>query len=244
MNLNLLFYREGFSYCIEDEKNKRPKVIEYKLSNEADWEAGIIKELEINLNLRRNFNRVNAAFISSFFSLVPAEYSDVDKEQLLNFSEAEFDNNILLSNQTELGASFVYGISQLLEIKLNALYKQLSLNHSGNIFIGSLQKSDETLVHINLNHHQLEVAVTDASNLIFYNLFDTPTGEDILFYTLFVMEQLELDTNKTEIKTYGELLSDTKVFQILKKYVRHVSQALKDELYLKNFTIYNLSKCE
>lgn len=203
-----------------------------------------MKELDINLNLRRSFDKVNACFVSSFFSLVPGIYAGMDKEQLLNFSEAEFDNNILKSSETEGGAVIVYGISNLIENKLKTLYTDISFYHSAKIFIDAVRNSVETQVHLNLIHHKLEVIATDSTGLIFYNLFDTPSGEDILFYTLFAMEQLELDTNKTEIKTYGELQTDTKVFQILKKYVRYVNLGLKDELYLKNFTIYNLSKCE
>src|SRR5690606_12114380 len=90
----------------------------------------------------------------------------------------------------------------------------------------------------------LEIAVSENGKMIYYNLFETLTGEDILFYTLFVFQQLGLDTNRIELLCYGQLLPNTKVFQILKKYVRHVKAAMKDEDYLENFSLFNLSKCE
>src|SRR5690606_35822223 len=114
----------------------------------------------------------------------------------------------------------------------------------GSVFLNTIEASKDTVVHLNLNHHNLEIAVTKNAKLEFYNLFETITGEDILFFTLFAMEQVGVDTNKVQMKTYGQLLPNTKVFQIFKKYVRHVNIAMKDEEYLENYTLFNLSKCE
>lgn len=242
--MNLLFYKEGFSYCVDNNNDKRPKVTDFKVSGFADWEDEICKELELNLSLRRNFKSVRVCFVSSFFSVVPQGFMEDEAETLLNFAEAEFDDNILLKSETVFDAAIFYGTSRKLIEKLKELYSSVIFCHSGQIFLDSLQTEKDEKLHLNLNHHNLEIAVTNSDKLIFYNLFDTPTGEDILFYTLFAMEQLGLDSNKIEIKTYGELLANTKVYQLLKKYVRHVNQALKDEFFLNNFTLYNLTKCE
>lgn len=239
----LFFYREGFSYCTDNGDN-RPKVFDFKITQEQNWEAEIIKEFDINLGLRRNFNLVKASFLTSFFNLIPTEFSDENPETLLNFSEAEFENNKLLKSETIIGTDILYGVSQVLIDKLNALYPKVETCHSGKIFIDSVSKGNETVIHLNLVHHYLEVMVMENDKLLFYNLFDTPTGEDILFYSLYVMDQLGLDTNSVQMKTYSELTFETKVFQLLKKYVRNINQALKDELFLKNFDLYNLMKCE
>ena len=215
----------------------------FKVSHVNKWEAEIIRELEVNLRLRRNFDEVNAAFLSSFFNLVPGDYLSVNQDILLNFSEAEFENNAILQGKTDFGGAFVYGISQVLMDKLNELYGEVDYFHSGNIFLNSISGSGEIKIHLNLYEHNLEVAVTKESEVVFYNLFETLTGEDILFYTLFAVEQLNLDPNKTELKTYGQLLPNTKVFQIFKKYVRFVSPGLKDEDFLENYTLYRLPEC-
>lgn len=224
--------------------NSRPKVFDFKVSQPNDWENEIKKELEINLGLRRNFDAVRVAFVSSFFNLAPDEYCVSDKESLLTFSEAEFENNKILSSETDNGVCVIYGISQPLSEKLKELYPYVRFFHSGKVFLDAVTKTVEPTVHLNLIHNNLEILVVRSSHILFYNLFETQTGEDILFYSLFVIEQLNLDSNKVEVKTYGELLFDTKVFQILKKYVRHINQGLKDDVYLKNFSLYNLSKCE
>ena len=242
-SLNFLFYKEGFSFCVVDAENKKPTVSHFKVSHFHLWETEILKELETNLRLRRNFDSVKAAFVSSFFNLVPEIYVSENPEVLLNFSEAEFEDNQLMMSNLVSGNSFVYGTSSKLIETLKKQFGQTEFFHSGHVFLSSITHSQDSVVHLNLNHHNLEIAVTGKSTVQFYNLFETPTGEDILFFTLFVMEQLELDSNKVEVKTYGELLPHTKVFQILRKYVRYVSAASKEEDSLAHFTLYNLSKC-
>jgi len=238
--LNLLFYKEGFSYCVQNENVKYPKVNHFKVNHFSSWEQEITKELEINLSLRRNFECVHAGFISSFFNLVPSTYLTESMDILLNFSEAEFEDNLLLQSKTDFESSFVYGTSQKLMAKLNDLYSKVKASHSGKVFLNSLEKSESEMVHLNLNHTNFEIAVLNATGIQFYNLFETPTDEDILFFSLFAMEQLALDPNKVSVKTYGQLLPETKVFQTLKKYIRFVQTAGKDEVYLENYTLYNL----
>lgn len=241
--LNLLFYKEGFSFFAED-GSKASKVSDFKVSHANKWEVEIMRELEVNLRLRRNFDKVNVCFITSFFNLVPVTYLSESPEALLNFSEAEFENNRMMQRGTRFENAFVYGISQILFDKLKELYGKAKYYHSGNVFLDSIASANETWVHLNLYEHNFEIAVTKEDGMIFYNLFETQTGEDILFYTLFVLEQLNIDANQAELKCYGQLLPDTQVFQTLKKYIRFVFPASKNEDFLENFTLFNLSKCE
>lgn len=202
-----------------------------------------MRELEVNLRLRKNFDHVNAGFLSSFFNLVPNVYLFENQDVLLNFSEAEFDANNILRSNTRFESTFVYGTSQLLFEKLNEFYGKVRCFHSGSIFLDSIAVSNDPVIHLNLYEHNLEVAVMENSGVVFYNLFETQTGEDILFYTLFAMEQLNLYPNHSEIKCYGQLLPGTKVFQTLKKYVRFVSAGSRNEDFLENHTLFNLPKC-
>lgn len=241
--LNLLFYKEGFSFCTKD-AGKYSSVSHFKVSHFSKWEEEVLKELQIDLRLRRSFSKVKVGFISSFFNLVPNEYLLENPEDLLNFSEGEFEENTLLKSSNSNDSTFVFGTSQSIIHKLHELYSHPEIYHSGTCFYHSIDKSGDEVIHVNLNHHNLEVLIMRNSEMVFYNMFETLTGEDILFYTLFTIEQLGINAQKTQLKTYGQLLPNTKVFQILKKYIRHVHAGLKEEEFLENFTLYNLSKCE
>lgn len=242
-SLSLLFHKEGFSFCTYNENGEAGKVSQFKVTHANRWEEEVIKELDVNLKLRRNFERVSAGFISSFFNLIPQEYQSISNDILLNLSEAEFENNAILSNSTKHESQFVYGISQVLLDKLKDLYSNIHFHHSGQVFLDSIMFSKQAELHLNFYSHNLEAAVTNEKGIIFYNLFEAQSDEDILFYSLFVLEQLSLDANKIELKTYGELLPKTAVYQTLKKYIRYVTPAMKNEDFLENYSLYNLIKC-
>lgn len=241
--LSLLFYREGFSFCVYDENGNPGKVNKFRVTQPGRWEPEVMKELEVNLRLRRNFDRVCAAVISPFYNLVPQSYLLISRENLLNLSEAEFENNVLLASSTGHASSFVYGTSQLLLDKLSELYPQVSMQHSGRVFLDSVQYSKRPELHLNLCENNLEALVTGEKGVLFYNLFEIQSDEDILFYTLFALEQLGSDTNKIELKCYGQLLAGTEIYQTLKKYIRYIAPALKNEDFLENYTLFNLLKC-
>ncbi|SMC53169.1 DUF3822 family protein [Moheibacter sediminis] len=242
-SLSLLFHKEGFSFCAYDENGNQGKVSHFKVTHSNRWEIEVIKELEINLRLRRNYENVSTAFVSSFFNLIPDSYSNISSEVLLNLSEAEFENNAILKNQTKYESAFVYGTSQLVLDKLNELYGKINFHHSGQVFLNSILFSKQSELHLNHYQNQLEVVITNEKGILFYNLFEVQSDEDILFYTLFALEQLDLDANKIELKCYGKLLPGTSVYQTLKKYIRYVSPAIKNEEFLENYTLLNLIKC-
>lgn len=242
-SLSILFYKMGFSFVSYDESGVESKVSHFKVVNLSRWEDEIVKELEVNLRLRRNYNQVRAAFVSSFFNLVPNKYTAVSDDVLLNLSEAEFEINDLLTVSTKHESSFVFGVSQLVLEKLNELYTQIEIFHSGNIFVDQILFSNNPELHLNLIESQLEIVVTNEKGIVFYNIFDVQSDEDILFYALFVTEQLNLDLNKVDLKCYGQLLPAKPVYQLLRKYVRYVLPASKNETFLENYSLHNLVQC-
>lgn len=242
-SLSLLFNKEGFSFCAYDEQGNPGKVSHFKVTHVNRWEVEVMKELEVNLRLRRNYDNVSAGFVSTFFNLIPNSIASVSNDVLLNLSEAEFENNVILTSPTIHESRFVYGISQLVLDKLNELYGKINFHHSGQVFLNSILFSKQAELHLNLYQDQLEAVITKDKGILFYNLFEIQSDEDVLFYTLFVLEQLDLDANKIELKCYGGLLPKTNVYQTLKKYIRYVTPAVKNEEFLENYTLLNLVKC-
>lgn len=240
--LQFLFHKEGFSYSIKSEIEKSEKIFHFKVQHSKQWEDEILKEISTNLNLRRNFQEVRVGFVSSFFNLVPKTYSEESAEALLVLSEAEFEENVLFKSDILFDCSLIYGTSQKLVDLLNKQYSKVEFMHSAALFLNFLEKSEAPTLHLNLIENQLEVAGIEKNELIFYNLFDTTSNEDILFFTLFTLEQLNWNPNKIPLNTYGQLLANSSGFQSLRKYVRYVNMAHKNEIYLENYSLFNLTK--
>ncbi len=52
--------------------------------------------------------------------------------------------------------------------------------------------------------------------------FTTPTPEDFLYFLLFVMQEQKLNPDQDPVTIWGDLTHDSALFDIMRKYVRHV----------------------
>ena len=68
------------------------------------------------------------------------------------------------------------------------------------------------------------------NKLIFYNAFDYESPEDILYYLLFCLSQLNLDVEKTHVLCYGDINLDYKLYNLLYTYIRNIELIDSEEV--------------
>ena len=64
--------------------------------------------------------------------------------------------------------------------------------------------------------------VVMGPHLEYCNVFACTTAEDVVYYTILVMQELGLDPDADEVTVWGELTPDSAVFSLLRTYVRNV----------------------
>ena len=64
--------------------------------------------------------------------------------------------------------------------------------------------------------------VVMGQHLEYCNVFACTTAEDVVYYTILVMQELGLDPDLDEVTVWGELTPDSAVFSLLRTYVRNV----------------------
>ena len=58
--------------------------------------------------------------------------------------------------------------------------------------------------------------------LLFQNKFSIISEIDVLYYTLFLYEQLKLDTEKTELYLFGNIEKEDRIYSVLYDYIRNI----------------------
>ena len=58
--------------------------------------------------------------------------------------------------------------------------------------------------------------------LQYCNVFPFATAEDVLYYTVLVMQELGLNPDQDELIVWGELTHDSALFTLLRNYIRNV----------------------
>jgi len=75
-------------------------------------------------------------------------------------------------------------------------------------------------VHVQGN--QFEIVVVENKKLILYNSFEYQTKEDLVYYILFVAEQLKQNPEDFDLELYGEIEPYSEIYALIYKYVRNV----------------------
>ena len=76
-------------------------------------------------------------------------------------------------------------------------------------------------LYLNLSDHELTIAVL-GQHLEYCNVFAFATAEDVVYYTILVMQELGLNPDQEEVSVWGELTHDSAIFGLLRTYLRHV----------------------
>ena len=77
---------------------------------------------------------------------------------------------------------------------------------------------------INLQKKYFDLVILEKNNLKLCNSFEINSEEDLIYYTLFVFEQLQLSPTSTEVQLIGAHPDFSKAKKTLGKYIKHVKQ--------------------
>ena len=98
------------------------------------------------------------------------------------------------------------------------------LHHTSALLAGLMhQRGAATPRRLYLNPGPQELTlVVMGQHLEYCNVFSCTTAEDVVYYTILVMQELSLDPDQDEVTVWGELTPDSAVFSLLRTYVRNV----------------------
>ena len=109
-------------------------------------------------------------------------------------------------------------------------------------------------LYLHLADQELTVVVLGAQ-LEFCNVFAVSTAEDVVYYTILVMQELGLNPDQDAVTMWGELTADSATFMLLGTYVRHLrlggrpfelqySYRLNELASHRHFDLFSLAFCQ
>ncbi len=197
---------------------------------------------------------------NQFHTLVPIDlYSENAHSDYLSFNQT-FDRskvNIYSASIESLKSNCIFGIHQDIERELRSAFEGLKVLPIAKPFIEAthLLKSENDECFIEINDDRFDIAIYKKNNLQLYNSFEFKAAEDLMYYLLFVWEQVGLDREKVKLSVAGQLEEEGSIFQLLYQYIRH-TEWMKKPSQLKYssilspianhyyFSLYNLYLCE
>lgn len=222
-----------------------------------------VKELlgeEEHLNLK--YKSVDILYASENFTLVPQPFFQHNvAERFFGFNhEVEKGYTVDKTLMPKAGAWCVFNIPENLKEFLAFKFPRAVIKHNFYPLVERALKEnknspDRKQVHLNFFLSSFEMVVLEGTKLQLCNQFSYAGGNDIVFYVLYVFEQLKLAPDTTELVFHGYIQKNDPVCLTFKKYVRKISFAVPTSLFAYSYTfgqmpehyfttLLDLYKCE
>lgn len=268
-NLSLMIGNGDFQCCITDTRSNQCLLLEdYALQGVSSTEQLIQNLYNLfeghHLLMARFWKSITLAIKNQQFSIVPA--SVFQKENLKDYlwlaDKLDPENDALYYyKHVHSDAVTVFGAKSAFISWINSIYpnKSLQIVHQSSALIEGVQHyKDHTHdkdMFLFMDYGYFNIVVTHNNKFIYFNRFAFKNAEDIVRYTLAVMQELGLKQEATKVLVWGRLTPETNYFQELYKYIRNISFGSKptylhfdymfDDVYdHQYFDLYSMYVCQ
>jgi len=165
---------------------------------------------------------------NTLFGLVPKPLFKIDTiTQYLKYNTAILANDELAYDELDSHEMInVYVPYMNINNYLYEIYGEFTYLHNGTVLIQSLLDlyayEKEPICYVHVGKLQMDITVISQRKLQLYNSFIFDTKEDFAYYLLFVLEQLNLDTETIAVKLFGAIEEDDPVFKLCYKYIKNI----------------------
>lgn len=207
------------------------------------------------------YKGLKVSLADSLYTLVPNSLFDPTKKQdYLAFNHKIEDLSqftFYSKNLDSLQAVLIYALPRNLDFMLRAKLPVFVQTHAVEALIESLNLNEwlPNQLHIHIHQERFEVIYFPKKKLQFCNSFTYKSSEDFIYFLLYVMEQLKLDREKTEIILHGDFEEDSPIYKLLYTYIQtvtiagrtpsvHFSNLLSEIPKQYHYSIFNMHLCE
>jgi len=260
-----------FRLCVTDPRKNRCLLLEdYTLENVSSTaqQIALLENIyEDHHVLKAGFWRsIRLAVKSSDFSLVPVSLFDkaYAKDYLALSSKriGTKGTEIFYTRQSSTDAINIFAADQALTDWFRKQYPGKDLrvvHHTTSLIEGILNinttNNIEPSVSLLVEEKQMTVIVRQGRQLLFCNSFYYSTPEDLLYFVLFVFDQLKLNQETTQVSLLGDIAPDAAAFARLRQYIRRVNFGRKpSSMYFgylfdeipehRYFDLYSMHLCD
>lgn len=225
---------DGLSFFTQDLASETIISYEnYPFKNKVDA-LGLTQELERvyhnNALLRQSYKKVTVVYVNTLFTFIPkAVFNEDFLADYLKFNTkilaTDYIAYDILEKQDMVCVYVPYTNCNNLFFDY---YGSFDYHHSMSLLVkdtlDSLSKREETTrLLVNVHNSSFELLAYQDKTVLLANCFDFTTKEDFIYYLLFIMEQLSLDPETTEVDLVGNISKESPLYTIAYTYIRHLS---------------------
>lgn len=223
---------EGFTYTICDMVRNKCILLRHFSAECTDWSdyGDFLKQiLESDPILSASYKAVHHTLVSRPFAIIPETFVTNDESFLVQYFPAEEDQqgNFITSRCEAAKAMVVCNYPENIERLLNKKYAGIRLSHHSLPFVNKLLadsvRSLRYIFHLLVQKDYFFLGVAHSGTLDFINAFKANSVEDIVYYTLSVLERFKTTAALAEIFLANET-NDNELDVKLQDYIGRVKE--------------------
>lgn len=186
--------------------------------------------------LRNSFHSARVIISNSRSTLIPAAL--FSKEESLSYLDFNFEKNdqeeIFNDELRNLQIRSVYCIQGDQYKMLKSYFPDAAISHVSTVLIESLFTHFKNLfgqgkIFLNVRTGEFDLIIFKGKGLQYFNSFKFKVSEDLLYFLIFVMEQLNLNPEETPLVLLGDTEKKSELFDLVFRYVRNVEFVVRNE---------------
>lgn len=270
--LSVLLCEDGFSFLISDiSSHKLLCLSSYELSHagihsneSAGWppnENGYFDDLRKNELAQITYGQVDIAIASNKITVAPHDFLEPEnKKKIITVAHTVHATEEILTEPIfDLGPVVAIAIPSYIKVSCERIFPGSILHASAAVFVKAvLQSHSQSIarqIFLNLYNSFFEIVVIQGSRLLYLNTFRFTAPSDVLYYVIFVLEQLGFVPSEENVTITGNISGNETIFTLLKMYCASLTYAERPENISYGdsfagiglhtyFTLLNLSLCE
>jgi len=241
-NLSLFISSNSLIFCeFTNDFKIITELAEIEFNNHTNPTITLIERVQFifsNYQLIKNYNKVYIVILNTNFTLIPNAFkTESNNSEILKFVTGITHTRNTIEHSLN-NFTFRYTIEYELKQFLEKTFPIAFIRHSGAVILNlfnSLPALTNFDLFLNINYGIIEIAVKQKNDLQFYNVFNYQTNEDIIYYLLFTLEQLNLNPLFVKVAISGQIETSDHLIISLKKYVKQIGfLVLKESAPVKN----------
>lgn len=217
---------------------------------DADLPANFAKAIEQSKLLAQRYKSCDVTIVSSLATLVPDALHESDKlQQYLEFNFGKLPEGSANSDHiNSLSIQNTYHIPTAAIELLTKKYPSIRIKHHSTVLIDTLLRQNRydagVAIYANVREGFVDVLALEGKTLKFYNSFPCQNNSDLVYFLLYVVEQLKLDTNTTPFTLVGDIKKKSDLHQYLEKYIANLEFGKRNWVFKMPYAFSSLEEQE
>ncbi len=231
-DLSIQISLSGLSFCILNRTLNSIEFLHHQAFGKKVNPFEVLQQLKECLTAHSEFNQsftsVLAIYQNELSNLVPKILFDEElSADYLKFNSKILKSDFISHDEIAINESInVYVPYMNINNYIFDTFGVFEYKHASTILIDTFLQnnvqSDENQIYLNVNYNNFELVVIQDKRLLLYNSYEFSTNEDVIYYLLFTMEQLQINPETVKLNLMGTVEKDDSLYAILYTYVRFV----------------------